>query len=97
MMDLSLSASGNLFCDKNDFSYEHSATVESKQLARTQSTSGSSEEASSQVPPFLDVHLLYHVGNEHRNVFQLGMKNHGSLELLAYDQPAIGHARINPQ
>lgn len=52
--------------------------------------------ASSQVPLFLEVYLLYHVGNEHRNVFQLGMEKHGSLELLAYNQPTIGPARIDP-
>lgn len=47
--------------------------------------------------PFLEVHLLYHVGNEYRNVFQLGMEKHGSLELLAYNQPTTRHARIDPQ
>lgn len=43
MTNLSLLASGNLFSDENDFAYELSATVQSKQLAKTLSISGSSE------------------------------------------------------
>lgn len=95
MTNLSLSASGNLFYDENDFSYELSATVQSKQLQRHRAHQVLLRVASPQMPPFLEVYLLYHVGNEHRNVFQLGMEKYGSLELLAYNQPTIGHARID--
>lgn len=66
-----MSASGNLFHDENDFSYKLSATAESEKLARTQRAHQVVlTSASSQMPPFLVVHLPYLVCNEHANMFQ---------------------------
>jgi len=57
--DRSMSASGNLFHDENDFSYKLSATVESEQLASTQRAHQAVlTPTSSEMPPFLVVPSL---------------------------------------
>lgn len=82
---MSVSASGNLFCEENYLSYKLSVTVESGQLARTQraSISGCSDIGKVPTATFSGVCLPCHVYNEHTNMFQQGMKKKQQLGALS--------------